>query len=170
MRGYLLWASLFLAVAASSAAEDFQALFGAKEKSISAEDKSSIYRQLGLTLDKGGSRFIAESCDDPAPYAVEVIDLNRDGTPEVFVVGGDLCTSGNTGSSIWLFIKSTSGYQLNLGFPAGKWTPLPERSKGFPDLKFASAGHCEEVWRWNGVKYAHSRDVAMAEGGCNAKR
>lgn len=146
-----------------------------KAKGIPTEDQIAIYDQLKLKFAKAytapdGSlvnQFIPEHCEDPAPYEVEVTDLNSDGVPEVFVSGGDSCTSGATGGSIWLFVKSSSGYQMHLGFPAGVWKALPEKSKGFPDLRFVDAGHREGVWRWNGREYDHFRDVATATGGCN---
>jgi hypothetical protein len=74
---------------------------------IAEEDQVAIYRQLELKLTRDGE-FISSGCD-PAPFRTEVADLNGDGIPEVFVTGGNDCTSGVTGSSIWLFVKSTSG-------------------------------------------------------------
>ena len=145
----------------------FKQLFS-KSKSIAVEDQVAIYRQLELKLAPDGKQFVDEFCkDDPAPYEVEVVDLNKDGTPEVFVEGGNYCTSGVTGGTMWLFIKSPSGYKSNLGFPAGMWTAFPQKSKGFPDLRLVAAtGPCDEVWRWNGKAYAYSRAIPTFKGGC----
>jgi hypothetical protein len=140
-----------------------------KSKGIAVEDQIAIYRQLELKLAPDGQQFegVKYGTDDPAPYSVQIVDLNKDGTPEVFVTGGDEFTSGATGSSIWLFVRSSSGYRSNLGFPALKWTVLPEKSKGFPDLRLVAAGFCDEVWRWDGQKYSHLRDIKTHPGGCN---
>jgi hypothetical protein len=164
MHYFALLLCLFVAPAVAADA-GYKQLFS-KSKGIAVEDQVAIYRQLELKLAPDGTQFTLDECD-PAPYEVEVVDLNKDGTPEVVVDGGNNCTSGVTGGSIWLFVKSSSGYQSNLGFPAGLWKALPEKSKGFPDLRFVAAGHCDGVWRWNGKEYDHSRDVATAKGGCN---
>jgi hypothetical protein len=158
---------LALVVSPALADTGYKQLFD-KSKGITVEDQIAIYRQLELKLAPDGQQFVGEFCaDDPAPYNVEVVDLNKDGTPEVFVEGGNNCTSGVTGQSMWLFIKSASGYKSNLGFPAGKWTALPEKSKGFPDLRLVAAtGPCDEVWRWNGNEYSYSRAIPTFKGGC----
>jgi hypothetical protein len=172
---YVALLSVLLVVPAIAADTGYKQLFN-KSKGISVQDQIRIYDQLKLKFAKDDKTpdgavvhqfTLADEGCDPAPYEVEVTDLNNDRTPEVFVEGGDACTSGMTGGTMWLFIKSQSGYRMNLGFPAGMKTILPQRSKGFPDLRLVAAtGPCDEVWRWNGDKYTHSRDVETFKGGC----
>ena len=168
---YTILVPLIFALLVSPARADtgYKQLFS-KAKGITVEDQIAIYRQLELKLAPDGQQFLSQYCEnDPGPYNVEVVDLNKDGTPEIFVEGGNSCTSGVTGATMWLFIKSPSGYESNLGFPAGKWTALADLSKGFPDLRLVAAtGPCDEVWRWNGEKYAHFRDIPTAKRGCKA--
>ena len=172
---YFALLSVLLVIPAMAGDSGHKQLFDGS-KGIAVADQSDIYRQLQLKLAKDSTaddgtvqhRFtvIGGGCD-PAGYGVEVVDLNNDGTPEVFVNGGDACTSGMTSNTVWLFVKSSSGYRMNLGFPAVVQTRLPEKSKGFPDLRLVAAtGPCDEVWRWDGVRYVHSRDVETHKGGC----
>jgi hypothetical protein len=163
----ILWPLLVL-VPPALADTGYKQLFS-KSKGIAVEDQIAIYRQLELKLAPDGQKFITNECDDPADYFVTAIDLNHDGTPEVFVSGGNNCTSGVTGSSLWLFVKSPSGYRGNFGFPGQVTRRLPEKSKGFPDLRLeAATGPCAEVYRWNGEKYAHLKDIETHPGGCKA--
>jgi hypothetical protein len=162
----LIFAFGILGGAPCLADNGYMQLFGAEGKTISTVDQRAIYTQLGFKLAKDRKSFIDAGCD-PAGYSVELVDLNSDGTPEVWVSGGNTCTSGMTGSSVWLFVKSgTAGYRANLGFPAGGWKVLPQKSNGFPDLRFGGPGFCEAVWRWDGTTYKHFKNVATAKGGC----
>lgn len=88
---------------------------------------------------------------------------------EVFVLGGNTCTSGMDGSTITLWIKDVAGsYVMNLGFPGGGWTVLATSNLGFPDLSVGGAGFCEAVWRWDGTMYQHHGDRETEPGGCDA--
>jgi hypothetical protein len=46
---------------------------------------------------------------------------------------------GDTGSSVWLFIKARpeEAWEMDLGFPAATYRVLEEGSGGFPDLPLA---------------------------------
>jgi hypothetical protein len=74
----------------------------------------------------------------------------------VLIWGGNTCTSGITGSSIWLFIKdSKCTYRPNLGVPAAHYEILKHHTKHFPDVLIDGRGFCSAVWRWNGTEYQH---------------
>ena len=95
-------------------------------------------------------------------------DLNGDGQAEVILLGGNTCTSGGNGSSLWLLTKSADGaWQTHLGFTAGAYTLLAEKSQGFPDIRVGGMGWCEGVWRWDGKTYQHLKNVATQPGGCD---
>ena len=54
----------------------------ASPESIAVEDRVAVYRRLELKLAPDGFRFVDEFCGgDPAPYEVEVVDLDEDRTP-----------------------------------------------------------------------------------------
>lgn len=96
-------------------------------------------------------------------------DLNGDGVVEVFVLGGNTCTSGMDGSTITLWIKDAAGnYAMNLGFPGGGWTVMETSNMGYPDLAIGGAGFCEAVWRWDGTSYRQHGTRETEPGGCAA--
>jgi hypothetical protein len=85
-------------------------------------------------------------------YSAEVVDLNGDGQPEVFVSYGGP-QFGRTGSQINLYIKGPDGrWKHNLGF-GGEAERLKTRNLGFPDLKILGPGSCSPVWRYTGREY-----------------
>jgi hypothetical protein len=82
----------------------------------------------------------------------------------VFVNVGSTCLYGAAG----LFIKNKTGaWQRELGFAAMLSAVLPQKSKGYADLRVGGPGFCEEVLRWNGKTCKHFKNVATAPGGCS---
>ena len=149
--------------------EGYKTLFRTT-KGIPVADQISIYRELELKLAKDSKQFTFTPLDGacpPAPYKVETPDLNKDGVPEVVVAGGDDCSWGVMGQSVFIFVKSSGRYRKNFGEACGEWHALPERSKGYSDLSVYKYGHCDEVLRWNGEKYAHFKYVPGFKGGCD---
>jgi hypothetical protein len=143
-------------------------LFKEKGIHLTASEKRQIFQHLGVKVAPDGQSLIDADCGKPASFFVDITDLNNDRTPEVVVLGGNTCTSGATGGSIWLFIKDAKGtYRANLGFPAAGYEATKHRSKGYPDLLISWAGLCSAVWRWDGIKYRHYKNVATATGGCD---
>lgn len=143
-------------------------LFKSAGSSISVQDQKSIYSLLGFSSGIGQGHSL-EGCP-PAEFEVKIVDLNNDRTPEIFVTGGNTCTSGITGNSIWLFTKAPSGpYRMQFGFPAAEFKILKERSEGYPDIRFGDRGFCEPVWRWNGREYSHLKNVPTSSGGCDGR-
>ncbi|MFN2438114.1 MAG: hypothetical protein ABR503_02870 [Chitinophagaceae bacterium] len=77
-----------------------------------------------------------------------------DGKEEIFIVFGNSYTSGQTGSSVVLYIKDKSGnYQPNLGFPGVTPDAMPIKNLGYPDLMIGGPGFEWPIWRWNGKAY-----------------
>jgi hypothetical protein len=99
-------------------------------------------------------KYFDKDCNDNLDYEAEVIDLNRDGRPEVFVSIQGTCLGGATGVHMNLYIKNPKGqWKPQFGFP-GVYKVLTTRSKGYPDIEIGGPGFCFPVWRWNGALYA----------------
>jgi hypothetical protein len=124
---------------------------GAPSPLVSAEDTRAIYKAVGLTK-RAGKLFNA--CDEIVQPELEVVDLNSDGQPEVFVTVLGSCQGGAAGAELSLLIKSNGHWKVNLGFPAGGYKLLTTKTKGFPDIEIGGAGFCFPVWRWSGSEYA----------------
>ena len=165
--------SVLLALAGCGRANEPQSpeaalLFANGTGGLSTDEQQLILEQAGLVLDSTGTSLADYSCGLPAGAAVEFSDWNGDGNKEVLVVAGNSCTSGMAGSSVFLFIKDTTGtYLPNLGFPASSATPMATSNLGYPDLLIGGPGFCFPVWRWNGTEYDYLRSETQAEGGCD---
>jgi hypothetical protein len=132
-------------------------------------DLSRIVSSTGLVLSADGRHI-----EDPTCGAVdarfESVDLNRDGTAEVFLFYGDTCTSGATGVSLVLFVKDATGaYRPQLNFPAADYTAVGPGQLGFPDLEVRGMGFCAGVWRWDGKDYQHVCNRPDEPGGCDVQ-
>jgi hypothetical protein len=128
---------------------------GGEAFKFSSSELKDIYKAAGLTERDG--RFL-DDCDQPVQADTEVVDLNGDGLPEVFVQVGGSCY-GAAGAQLSLLIKDKLGHwQSNFGFPAGGYKLLSTKNKGYPDIEIGGPGLCFPVWRWNGTQYAiHKR-------------
>jgi hypothetical protein len=151
-------------------AGDLQAadlLFEKVKDRLPRSEQAAMAHQLGFRVGEDGKTLLDPVCGLPMSFETTVEDLNHDGTPEVFVVGGNTCISGITGLSVWLFVKDEFGdYQQKLGFPAAVYEVLDTQNAGFPDLKFGGRGFCRGVWRWNGKDYDPLRNEPDEPGGC----
>lgn len=147
-------------------------LFRQAQGSLPEADQRAVYAGLTLTVSPDGNGLMYKDMECPGFLFNEVAakDLNGDGQPEVIVLGGNSCTSGGNGSSLWLLTKSADGaWQKHLGFPAGGYTLLSEKHQGFPDIQVGGMGWCEAVWRWDGQTYQHLKNVATQPGGCDQR-
>ncbi len=122
---------------------------------------------LGLKLGEDGRTVIDASCEMNAYPTITLEDLNDDGSPEVFVQAGNVCNSGFTGSSLWLFIRDSAGrLQANFGFAALGYRRVGNQVQGFPDLELGGPGFCHPVWHWDGTGYVFLRRIEEQPGGC----
>jgi hypothetical protein len=158
-------------ISSAAYASDAQAadlLFAKVKDRLPRSEQAAMAHQLGFTVGEDGRTLLDPVCGRPISFETTLDDLNHDGTPEVFVVGGNTCLSGMTGLSVWLFVKGESGdYQQKLGFPAAEYEVLDSNNAGFPDLKFGGRGFCRGVWRWNGKDYDPLRNEPDEPGGCD---
>ena len=162
-----------IALSCPAAADDgYRKLFGQASGSLPEADQKAVYAAMDLAASPDGAGFMFKDMGCPAFVFDDVTakDLNGDGQPEVILLGGNTCTSGGNGSSLWLLTKSADGaWQTHLGFTAGAYTLLAETSQGFPDIRVGGMGWCEGVWRWDGKTYQHLRNVATQPGGCDQR-
>lgn len=132
-------------------------LFKDVKTKLTAEEKNQIAAQLGF-IPSGNQDmpFVQDKDSKEYPFAAAVFpaDMNKDGKEEIFVVFGNSFTSGNTGSSVILFIKDGNGaYSQQLGFPGMVPDVLSTANKGYPDLLIGVPGLEYPVWRWDGEAY-----------------
>ena len=86
--------------------------------------------------------------------------LNKDGKEEIFILFGNTYTSGNTGSSIMVFIKNTSNqYKMNLGFPSTLPDAITSSSTAYPDLVIGGPGFEFPIWKWKAGEYVFSKSI-----------
>ncbi len=136
-----------------------KSLITIKEKNFIAQKTSFVLsgnKDLSFALDKDSKEY---------PFGVMVMptDLNKDGKEEIFITFGNSYTSGNTGSSIALFIKNAAGvYEMNFGFPGMSPDILTTINKGYPDLVVGGPGFEFPVFRWNGRSYNNYKKMTDA--------
>lgn len=142
-------------------------LFKNVKTKLTIAEQNQIALKLGFILSADKDQpFAADKDSKDFPFAAFVMptDINKDGKEEIFVSFGNTYTSGNTGSSVSLFIKSADGsYALNLGFPGTIPDALTTFSKGYPDLLIGGAGMQLPVWRWNGKEYVYYKSINDSE-------
>jgi hypothetical protein len=129
---------------------------GGEVPKLPPTEMTAVYKAAGLTERDGK---ILDTCGRPTEPQVDVVDLNGDGQPEVFVLANDSICYGIAGGELTLLIKDKHGHwQSNLGFSAGGYKLLSAKNKGYPDIEIGGPGFCFPVWRWNGRAYAsHKR-------------
>jgi hypothetical protein len=107
----------------------------------------------GRFKDSAGTYF-DKDCNQETAYKNDVVDLNGDGQPEVFVSIEGTCWGGMTGVFLDLMIKGADGkWKSQFGFP-GIYQVLETKNKGYPDIEIGGPGFCFPIWRWNGKEYA----------------
>lgn len=138
-------------------------LFKNVKTKLTVVEKNSIATQLAFV--PSGNKNLPFALDKDSkdyPFAALVLptDMNNDGKEEIFVLFGNSFTSGNTGSSIILYIKNAAGvYAPQLGFPGMPPDVLSTSNLGYPDLLVGGPGFEFPVFRWNGKAYNNHRLV-----------
>ena len=160
----LLVCAVFAQAATSNG---YKLLFAGVVSNPSIEEQKDIFAQLGFTVSRNGERLLYD--EEQAAPEVEVVDLNGDKVPEVFVSYGTWVTCGNAERCLALFVKDSKGkYGKAFDVPAISYEKLEFVHLGFPDIAFDGPGFCRGVWRWNGNKYTHFKNVPTQKGGCDA--
>jgi hypothetical protein len=167
----VLLAAMILAATAILAQQTSNAvatlLFKNVKTKLSAAEKNQIATALGFILSGDKDQpFAADKDSKEFPFGAMIYptDMNKDSKEEIFVSFGNTYTSGNTGSSIVLFIKDAKGvYTTQLGFPSTVPDVLAATNQGYPDLLIGGPGFEHPAWRWNGKEYAFNRKVKEAD-------
>lgn len=117
-------------------------------------DKDQIVSQAtGGLLKTTKGKFYEPTCNEAVAFDTEVIDLNKDGVPEVFTNYYGSCLGGAAGVQVDLYIKNKAGKWISqFGFP-GTYAILKSTNKGYPDIEIGGPGNCFPVWRWSGTHY-----------------
>ncbi len=140
--------------AAAGAAATAGAAKPAAQGAPGAWNEAQVIAQAtgGRMKAKSGTYF-DKDCNEKTDYGADVIDLNGDGQPEVFVNVSGTCMGGRAGVHLSLYIKNPAGqWKQQFGFP-GMYNVLKTKSKGYPDIEIGGLGTCFPVWRWNGQQY-----------------
>ena len=142
-------------------------LFKNVKTKLTVQEKNEIAAKLGFILSADKDQpFAADKDSKDYPFTANVFptDMNKDGKEEIFISFGNTYTSGNTGSSIALFIKDTKVVYTNqFGFPGTIPDVLTTVNQDYPDLLIGGPGMEYPVWRWNGKAYTFSRNVKDAD-------
>lgn len=118
---------------------------------VSSAELKQLYMAVGLKEHAG--QYL-DSCEQPVKPESEIVDLNGDRVPEVFIWVGGSCY-GAAGGELSLFVKNKQRrWEQNFGFPAGGYKLLKTKSLGYPDIELGGPGICLPIWRWNGTAYA----------------
>jgi hypothetical protein len=160
--------ALGLCAACATPGGSYRILFGGSRHGLSLADERAAFATFsdGLSVSADGARLEDPYCGDLSP-STDVVDLNADGTPEIFVLWGNACTSGLTGRSLTLLVRDRAGsYRAELGFPATAWKGLPEATNGWPDLEIGGPGFCDAVWTHRGETYEFKCNLPQAADGC----
>lgn len=159
----ILIAAPFLINAQTNLTEGASLLFKNTKSTLTPAEKNKLFIDLHFLLSKDRKQFIAEGDDGKEfPFDVRVMptDLNKDGKEEIFITYGNSFTSGNTGSSVIVFIKNAAGkYEMNLGFPGMTPDALTTAGSNYPELLIGGPGMEFPVWKWNGSAYVYARKV-----------
>ena len=95
---------------------------------------------------------------------VYATDINKDGVEEVFVFYGNSFTSGNTGSSVMLFIRDVHGdWHSCLDNQGAAVSVLASGTNGYNDLAIGIPGFQFPVFGWNGSNYVRIRNITEAQ-------
>ncbi|AUH52973.1 hypothetical protein CXB49_20370 [Chromobacterium sp. ATCC 53434] len=146
------------------------ALFGA-DAGLAADDLKDVLAALGASyvVNNNGWGFVTGRCRTPFQLSASYPADEKDSHNELWVRGGDACTSGADGQSIWLFIRGDDGHlRANLGVPAIKTTVTGDANDGRYDLRLSGIGFCDTIWRWDGSRYQHLKNIAARPGGCDS--
>ncbi len=127
---------------------------GAAQAAKAATDARIVADATGGRFKATKGKYLEAACNQSLDYEAEVVDLNGDGQPEVFLSVHGSCLGGMAGVQMNLYIKGRNGqWRPQFGFP-GMYIISKTKNKGYPDIEIGGPGNCFPVWRWNGQQYA----------------
>jgi hypothetical protein len=134
-------------------------LFGspgcATDASLSEEDLAAAFAAAGFSEMDG--EYVR--CDDTVsvsrqPGRIEIMDLNEDSLPEVFVKEGSVICYGNTAEAFVLLTKEETGAWRVLLDQVGIPVVTETENMGWPDIEVGGPGFgAFPVFRFDGTQY-----------------
>ena len=126
----------------------------AKAEQLSAADRSAIFKAAGF---KPKGQKWTRCAEDPSPShefgRIELEDLNKDGTPEAWVIETSTFCYGNTEQAFVLLRRTASGWGILLD-EVGIGVVKPAKHNGWPDIEIGGPGFGSfPVTKFNGAKY-----------------
>lgn len=105
-------------------------------------------------------------------FSASAIDLNRDGSPELNLIGTGCACRGMRRCMWWIYRQTADGYeQLLEGVPAEDISPLDTSTNGYRDIRVSmwagSSDMVAIVYRFDGSRYS---DANVAPGRTAAPR
>jgi hypothetical protein len=89
-------------------------------------------------------------------FLADLVDLNEDGKSE-YIVSPPSLMMGNSSGPIWVYRRTSKGYQLLLSTGAVGLSPLKTSTHGYRDLGGGGGGNAmgyfKDVYKLNGTKY-----------------
>lgn len=141
--------------------EGVRMLFQQSGSRLTPAEKNTLFRKLGLQVSADKKGFRMDGFDVGAK--AYPVDLNKDGTEEVFVIMDGLLF-GNTGQGVALFMKNSTGaYEHQEEVAGGIAVVLDTQSHGYPELVIAGPGFEFPLYRWNGKSYVYVRNISDDE-------
>lgn len=123
---------------------------------LSAADKIAIFKAAGFKAQ--GSSFTRcpdDTSSSKMPGAIELQDLNGDGTSEVFVTESSTFCYGNTEQAFVLMARDAKTGWRKLLDEVGVAVPKDTRHKGWKDIEVGGPGMGPfPVYQFNGKVYA----------------
>ncbi len=122
-------------------------------------EKNHLFGELYIRWSTKKKQFVDnDDTKEAAPYRQVnffPVDLNKDGTEEIFIVLVNEALFETAGAQAVLFTKDSDGsYQRNTEIASEDVVPLTSKHLGYPDLLLGSSEDIYNIWRWDGRKYA----------------
>lgn len=143
---------------------------------LSDADLKEVLAALGMAYvvkDQDTRGFVTDKCRTPFRLRGTYGNGHEEDHSELWIQGGDACTSGSVGQSIWSFARDDAGHlRVSLGVPATKAIVVTDGDNSPEDnprndIRLSGNGFCESVWRWDGKQYQRLRNEAIQPGGCD---
>lgn len=126
-------------------------LFTRVKTKMTDVEKNQIAKLSGAVLAEDKQSFTVEG--ESAEVGVYPLDLNNDGSEEVFVIIGSSFMYGNNGQGFYFLVKDQSGnYKSVLNFP-GIPSLIQTKGKLMPAVQIGGPGFVFPVYDWNGSQY-----------------
>jgi hypothetical protein len=128
---------------------------------LTEADKAAAFRAAGF---KPFGRQWKRCVEDPSPSyqpgaIQEVLDLNKDGRPEVVVVETSSFCHGGEGEWFAVLSREPSGAWRQVLETGGVFVAMPSAANGWQEIMVGGPGFTHPALRYNGKQYVQHRMV-----------